>query len=68
MLEAVGRSPMRASHLYFTVSSPGKRTLVTHIFVRGDELIGSDSVFGVTESLGCGTSRPRRRGRRDPPA
>jgi hydroxyquinol 1,2-dioxygenase len=24
---------------------------VTHIFRRGDELLGSDSVFGVKESL-----------------
>jgi protocatechuate 3,4-dioxygenase beta subunit len=51
MLAAVGRSPMRASHLHFMVTAPGKRTLVTHIFVRGDELLTSDSVFGVKESL-----------------
>jgi protocatechuate 3,4-dioxygenase beta subunit len=51
MLERVGRSPMRASHLHFMVTAPGFRTLVTHIFVRGDELLTSDSVFGVKESL-----------------
>jgi hydroxyquinol 1,2-dioxygenase len=51
LLEAVGRSPMRASHLHFMVTAPGCRTLVTHIFVRGDELLDSDSVFGVKESL-----------------
>ncbi len=51
LLAAVGRSPMRASHLHFMVSAPGRRTLVTHIFVRGDELLSSDSVFGVKESL-----------------
>ncbi|MGQ2914669.1 intradiol ring-cleavage dioxygenase [Microbacterium aurantiacum] len=51
MLEAVDRSPMRASHLHFMVSAPGFRTLVTHIFVRGDELLASDSVFGVKDSL-----------------
>jgi hydroxyquinol 1,2-dioxygenase len=51
MLDAVGRSPMRASHLHFMVSHPGSRTLVTHIFVRGDELLDSDTVFGVNESL-----------------
>jgi hydroxyquinol 1,2-dioxygenase len=51
MLAAVGRSPMRASHLHFMVSAPGCRTLVTHIFVRGDEWLGRDSVFGVKESL-----------------
>lgn len=51
MLAAVGRSPMRASHLHFMVSAPGMRTLVTHIFVRGDNLLKYDTVFGVKESL-----------------
>ncbi|WP_028801156.1 dioxygenase [Streptomyces sp. 142MFCol3.1] len=51
LLAATGRSPMRASHLHFMVSAPALRTLVTHIFVSGDELLGSDSVFGVKESL-----------------
>jgi hydroxyquinol 1,2-dioxygenase len=51
MLSAVGRSPMRAAHLHFMVSSPGRRTLVTHIFVDGDPLLTSDSVFGVKGSL-----------------
>lgn len=39
------------SHLHFMVTAPGLRTLVTHIFVRGDELLKSDTVFGVKESL-----------------
>ena len=47
MLAATGRSPMRASHLHFMVTAPGYRTLVTHIFVRGEELLDSDTVFGV---------------------
>jgi hydroxyquinol 1,2-dioxygenase len=51
MLEAVGRSPYRASHLHFMVTADGCRRLVTHIFVRGDELLDKDSVFGVKESL-----------------
>lgn len=51
MLEATGRSPMRASHLHFMVTAPHLRTLVTHIFVDGDELLESDTVFGVKESL-----------------
>lgn len=51
LLAATGRSPMRASHLHFMVTAPAKRTLVTHIFVRGDELLDSDAVFGVKESL-----------------
>jgi len=51
MLAAAGRSPMRASHLHFMVTAVGLRTLVTHIFVRGDELLDRDSVFGVKDSL-----------------
>ncbi|MER5437836.1 intradiol ring-cleavage dioxygenase [Streptomyces sp. NPDC002790] len=51
MLAATGRSPMRASHLHFMVTAPQLRTLVTHIFVRGDELLASDTVFGVKDSL-----------------
>ncbi|MFD4711184.1 dioxygenase [Streptomyces sp. NPDC056637] len=51
LLEASGRSPLRASHLHFMVSAPGLRTLVTHIFVSGDELLARDAVFGVKKSL-----------------
>lgn len=51
LLKATERSPFRASHLHFMVTAPGYRTLVTHIFVSGDELLDTDSVFGVKDSL-----------------
>jgi len=52
LLEATGRSPMRAPHLHFLVSAPGRRRLITHIFVEGEDLRhGGDAVFGVKESL-----------------
>ncbi|GGJ65625.1 dioxygenase family protein [Streptomyces brasiliensis] len=51
MLNAVGRSPLRASHLHFMVSHEGTRTLVTHIFPEGDPIGEKDSVFGVKASL-----------------
>ncbi|RKT55592.1 dioxygenase [Saccharothrix australiensis] len=51
LLRATGRSPMRAAHLHFMVSAAGMRTLVTHIFVRGDDLLEQDAVFGVRDSL-----------------
>jgi hydroxyquinol 1,2-dioxygenase len=33
------------------VTAPGYRRLVTHIFVAGDDLLTSDAVFGVKDSL-----------------
>jgi hydroxyquinol 1,2-dioxygenase len=51
LLQAAGRGPMRAAHLHFMVTAPGYHRLVTHIFVRGDEHLGSDAVFGVKDSL-----------------
>ena len=51
MLEAVGRSPLRASHLHFMVSHESGRTLVTHIFPEGDPIGWEDAVFGVKKSL-----------------
>ncbi|MFI5624387.1 dioxygenase [Nocardioides sp. NPDC051685] len=51
MLAAVGRSPLRASHLHFMVTHEGCRPLVTHIFPEGDPIGWKDTVFGVKESL-----------------
>jgi hydroxyquinol 1,2-dioxygenase len=51
LLSATGRSPMRAAHLHFMVRAEGYRTLVTHVFVAGDEYLARDSVFGVKPSL-----------------
>ena len=42
---------MRASHLHLMVEAEGYRTLVTHVFPRGDRYLESDSVFGVRDSL-----------------
>jgi hydroxyquinol 1,2-dioxygenase len=33
------------------IEAPGHEKLVTHLFVRGDEYLDSDAVFGVKESL-----------------
>ncbi|MGW5863250.1 intradiol ring-cleavage dioxygenase [Streptomyces sp. NPDC055239] len=51
LLTAAGRGPMRPAHLHFKATTPGHRTLITHIFVAGDPYLGSDAVFGVKDSL-----------------
>ncbi|HAS40247.1 MAG TPA: 6-chlorohydroxyquinol-1,2-dioxygenase [Microscillaceae bacterium] len=51
LLRASGRHPMRPAHIHFWVEAEGYQTLITHIFVEGDEYLESDAVFGVKESL-----------------
>ncbi|MDT8915332.1 maleylacetate reductase and hydroxyquinol 1,2-dioxygenase domain-containing protein [Amycolatopsis sp. PS_44_ISF1] len=51
MLDAVGRHPYRAPHVHFMIAHPGFRTLVTQLFVRGGDYLGSDTVFGVKDGL-----------------
>lgn len=51
LLNAAGRSPMRAAHLHFMVSAAGYRTITTHVFDSHDALLTRDAVFGVKESL-----------------
>jgi hydroxyquinol 1,2-dioxygenase len=50
MLRATKRSPMRPAHMHFRVAKPGYDTLITHVFVEGDEYLDSDAVFGVRGS------------------
>ncbi|WP_353184851.1 intradiol ring-cleavage dioxygenase [Bosea sp. (in: a-proteobacteria)] len=51
MLEAQGRHPWRPAHVHFMIAAPGHETLVTHVFVSGDQYLDSDAVFGVKDSL-----------------
>ena len=51
MIRAQHRHGYRPAHIHFLVSSPGYRELVTALYLRNDDHIGSDTVFGVTESL-----------------
>lgn len=57
MLEAQGRHPYRPAHVHFMITARGCRPLVTHLFVAGDEYLGSDAVFAVKESLICELER-----------
>ena len=51
MLKATNRSPWRPAHLHFMAAAKDYRSLVTHIFVAGDQYLHSDPVFGVKGSL-----------------
>lgn len=51
LLRGVGRHPNRPAHIHFKVGAPGRRPLVTHLFVAGDPWLESDAVFGVKEAL-----------------
>lgn len=51
LLRAQHRHPMRPAHLHFLILKEGFKTLVTQVFVDGDEHLESDVVFGVTRRL-----------------
>jgi len=51
LLRAQLRHPYRPAHLHFLGFKEGFKTLITQIFVDGDERLTSDVVFGVTRHL-----------------
>jgi protocatechuate 3,4-dioxygenase beta subunit len=51
VLAAMGRGPMRPTHVHFWIKKPGYRDLITHIFRDGDPYLHEDAVFGVKASL-----------------
>ncbi|CAB3810035.1 intradiol ring-cleavage dioxygenase [Paraburkholderia fynbosensis] len=51
MLDAQGRHPYRPAHVHFKLSAPGFETIVTHVFLDGDQYLDSDVVFGVKDAL-----------------
>lgn len=51
MLLGMGRHPYRPAHVHMIVTAPGHERVATHLFVKGDEYLDSDAVFGVKPSL-----------------
>ncbi len=51
MIRAQGRHGYRPAHIHFLISAPGHRELVTALYMREDNHIDSDTVFGVEDSL-----------------
>jgi protocatechuate 3,4-dioxygenase beta subunit len=51
LLRAQNRHPYRPAHIHFLGFKPGRKTLITQVFVDDDEHLESDVVFGVTRAL-----------------
>ncbi|HWE57838.1 MAG TPA: dioxygenase [Acidimicrobiales bacterium] len=51
MLRATGRHPWRPAHIHFSISAPGHRPLVTHLFDAASPHLDGDTVFAVHPSL-----------------
>jgi len=51
MLGAAGRHPMRPPHVHVMIAAPGRRRLITQLFVEGGDYLDSDTVFGVKEPI-----------------
>jgi maleylacetate reductase len=51
LLAATRRHPMRAPHVHFMISAPGRHTLVTQLFVEGGDYLDADTVFGVKPAI-----------------
>jgi hydroxyquinol 1,2-dioxygenase len=51
LVRAQHRHGMRPAHIHLLVAAPGYRDLVTALYFADDPNIGSDTVFGVSQSL-----------------
>ena len=51
LIRAQGRHGMRPAHIHFIVRAPKFRGVTTAVYLKNDQYIESDTVFGVTESL-----------------
>jgi len=51
MIRAQRRHGYRPAHIHFLISAPGHDELVTALYLRNDDHIDSDTVFGVTDEL-----------------
>jgi protocatechuate 3,4-dioxygenase beta subunit len=51
LLRALGRHPFRPAHIHLLISADGFVPVTTHLFVKGDQYLDSDAVFGTKDSL-----------------
>ena len=51
LVQDQGRHGMRPSHIHILITAQGHRELVSALYFGDDDHIGSDTVFGVSQSL-----------------
>ncbi|MFL5656884.1 MAG: intradiol ring-cleavage dioxygenase [Ktedonobacteraceae bacterium] len=51
LLRALGRHSFRPAHIHLLISADGFVPVTTHLFVKGDQYLDSDAVFGTKDSL-----------------
>lgn len=51
VLKLAKRHPLRPAHIHFIVSAPGYETLITQVFVAGDDIVNSDVVFTANKNM-----------------
>ncbi|MEZ5740159.1 MAG: intradiol ring-cleavage dioxygenase [Burkholderiaceae bacterium] len=51
LLRLMGRHPWRPAHIHTMLTRDGYQSVTTHLFVKGDQYLDSDAVFGVKDSL-----------------
>src|SRR5712691_11096151 len=51
LLRSLGRHPFRPAHIHLVLSANGFAPVTTHLFVKGDQYLDSDAVFGTKDSL-----------------
>lgn len=51
LLKNAKRQPYRPAHIHFIISAADYDTLITQVFIKGDNLVNSDPVFTANESM-----------------
>src|SRR5262249_6283281 len=51
LVRATGRHNFRPAHLHFLIFKEGFKTLISQVYVNGDDKLETDVQFGVTRAL-----------------
>jgi catechol 1,2-dioxygenase len=51
LLRVAKRHPNRPAHIHFIISADNYETLITQVFVSGDDLVNTDAVFTANETM-----------------